>query len=369
MRLKCCTIALAMCAAQWLMADTHKVIVGYVFPEDRLLVDREIAAEKLTHINYAFANLQDGVMVEGFANDAANFAVLHGLKARNPNLKILVSVGGWSWSGNFSDMALTRESRKRFIDSALAFLEKYRLDGLDIDWEYPGQRGMHNKNRPEDKENSTALLAELRSVFGKRYLLTMAVEASEEWLEHTEMNKAQIYLDFLNLMAYDQFGADSDAITGHHAPLFTSPENPKHNSAATSVEQFLAAGVPARKIVLGVPFYGKAWGNVASTGHGLYQPGHPTKARLDTSFGAIRENLENKSGFVREWDDVSKAPYLYNADRKIFITYEDEQSLRAKAEFVKAKGLAGVMFWEYSQDPNQVLLDVVNKEFSNQARP
>jgi chitinase len=346
--------------------SAEKVVIGYVFARDQALVGSEIAAEKLTHINYAFANIKDGEMVEGFAADAANFAVLKGLKTRNPRLKVLVSVGGWTWSGNFSDMALTRKSRKRFIASAVAFLKRYELDGLDIDWEYPGQKGLNNTYRPEDRENSTALLAELRAAFdkaGKRYLLTMATEASDEWLEHTEMGKAQVSLDFVNLMAYDQFGAEEDAITGHHAPLFTSPANPKGNSAATSIEHYIAAGVPARKLVLGVPFYGKAWGNVPATEHGLYQPGGRLQAKLDTSFGAISGELENQKGFARQWDDVSKAAYLYNADRKIFITYEDERSVREKARFVMDRGLGGIMFWEYSEDPENKLLDAINGEF------
>ncbi len=353
----------------------EKVVIGYVFAENKPLVGGEIAAEKMTHINYAFANIKDGRMVEGFKDDAANFRVLTGLKARNPRLKVLVSVGGWTWSGNFSDMALTRASRKRFIDSAVGFLSRYELDGLDIGWEYPGQKGLNNTYRPEDRENSTALLAELRTALdtagkkaGKRYLLTMATEASDEWLEHTEMAKAQGSLDFVNLMAYDQFGADEDAITGHHAPLFTSPANPKGNSAATSIEHFVAAGVPPGKLVLGVPFYGKAWGNVPATEHGLYQPGGPLKGKLDTSFDAIKRDLENKNGFARQWDDVSKASYLYNADRKIFITYEDERSVREKARFVMDRGLGGIMFWEYSEDPENQLLDAINGELRATSR-
>jgi chitinase len=191
----------------------------------------------------------------------------------------------------------------------------------------------------------------------------MATEAGDEWLVHTEMAKAQAYLDFVNLMAYDQFGADSDAIAGHHAPLFTTPANPKHNSAATSISHYIAAGVPARKLVLGVPFYGKAWGQVGAAEHGLYQPGGPPSTRLETSFRAIHQELENKDGFVRVWDDIAKAPFLYNAERRIFITYEDEESVRAKARYVIDRGLGGIMFWEYSEDPDGLLLDAINSQF------
>lgn len=137
-------------------------VIAYVFVMDRALQASEIAAEKLTRINYAFANLKNGEMVEGFSHDAENFATLNSLKSRNPHLQLLVSVGGWTWSGGFSDMARTPETRRKFIASAVAFLEKYRLDGIDIDWEYPGLPGVGNPFRAEDRGNYTALLKELR---------------------------------------------------------------------------------------------------------------------------------------------------------------------------------------------------------------
>ncbi|WP_433982858.1 glycosyl hydrolase family 18 protein [Tunturiibacter empetritectus] len=119
----------------------------------------------MTRINYAFADLQNGKIVEGFAHDAENFAALNALKHANPSLTVLVSIGGWTWSGNFSDMSLTRQRRKIFIESAVQFIEKYELDGLDIDWEYPGMSGDNHRFRPEDKQNYTLLLKELRTRF------------------------------------------------------------------------------------------------------------------------------------------------------------------------------------------------------------
>jgi chitinase len=117
-------------------------IIGYVFPQQAVLNPSDIKAEELTRINYAFANLKGGRVVEGFSHDRENFAMLNGLKTRNPGLKILVSVGGWTWSGAFSDAALTKESRRTFVESAVAFVAKYNLDGFDIDWEYPGLSAM-----------------------------------------------------------------------------------------------------------------------------------------------------------------------------------------------------------------------------------
>ncbi len=367
-RRQLCFAALFVCGAVLAMGQPpEKAVIGYIFSNNRPLVARDIAAEKLTHINYAFANIKDGLMVAGSDGDSENYRILNSLKERNAKLKILVSVGGWTWSGGFSDMALTPQSRKRFIDSAVAFLGRHRLDGLDVDWEYPGQKGLNNTNRLEDKENCTAFLAEARAALdkagkaaGKRYLLTMATGTNDSWIEHTEMNKVQASLDFVNLMTYDMAG-DWDPVTAHHSPLFTNPASPKGQSCARSVDLFIAAGVPASKIVLGAPFYGKAWGEVPPEGNGLHQPGKPVSEKLPTNFRELRANLEGKDGFVRYWDDISKAPFLYNAERRIFISYEDEQSIGLKGSYVKERGLAGIMFWEYNGDSEGKLLDAINR--------
>jgi chitinase len=362
------SFALLVCGAGLALGQpAEKAIIGYIYSPNRALVPGDVAAEKLTHINYAFANIKDGLMVEGYEGDPENYRILNSLKERNPKLKILVSVGGWSWSGGFSDMALTAQSRKRFIDSAMAFLERHKLDGLDVDWEYPGQKGLNNTHRPEDKENCTALMAEARAALdkagkaaGKRYLLTMATGANDSWIEHTEMDKMQGSLDFVNIMTYDMAG-DWDPATAHHAPLFTNPASPKKHSCASSVDRFLAAGVPASKIVLGAPFYGKAWGEVPPTDNGLHQPGKKVTVRLRANFRNIKADLEGKDGFVRYWDDTSKAPFLYNAEKRIFISYEDEQSIGLKGTYVKERGLAGMMFWEYSGDSDGKLLDAIRR--------
>jgi chitinase len=203
-------------------------IIAYVFPRGRILGPNEVAARKLTRINYAFANITDGKVVEGSAHDRENFAILKGLKQQNTDLKVLVSVGGWTWSKNFSDIALTKKSRNVFIDSAVDFVTKYDLDGLDIDWEYPGLKGDDNKFRPVDKENYTLLLKELRLRFNRegtrlhRHLYTsIATGSGKNFLEHTEMAKVQRYVDSINLMTYDMYGGDKN--TGHHSPLYENP--------------------------------------------------------------------------------------------------------------------------------------------------
>jgi GH18 family chitinase len=345
------------------------VIIAYVFPEEQRIDPAEIAADQLTHINYAFANVQDGRVVEGFARDAENLRVLTGLRRAHPRLKILVSVGGWTWSGGFSDAALTPESRKRFVDSALEFVVGHDLDGFDVDWEYPGLPGYGNVHRPEDKQGFTALMAELRAALdakgaerGRRYLLTFAAGAFSDFLAHVEMDKLQASVDFVNLMSYDFREAEGGGEAGHHANLYANPLDPRGSSGERAVREFLAAGVPPRKLVLGVPFYGRAWGEVRPEGDGLYQPAGPVAERLETSYASLAAQLVDRAGFARRWDPRAQAPFLWNAERRIFISYEDPESLRAKSRYILDQGLAGAMFWQYYSDSSGTLLGTLARE-------
>ncbi len=341
------------------------VIVAYVFPRDSLLRDGEIAALKLTRINYAFANIKDGRIVNGFAHDDQNLASLVALKQTNPTLTVLVSVGGWLWSGAFSDMSQTRQSRAIFISSVVEFVGRNHLDGLDIDWEYPGLPGAESHFRVEDKQNYTLLLKELRKRFNqlekelhRRLYVTIATGASSEFLAHTEMNKVKKFVDTVNLMAYDYYEPDSDAITGHHAPLYTNPADPKKISDDNSVQEYEMAGVPAAKIVLGVPFYGHSWGQVPETNHGLFQPGK----EIPHSYAPTGDGQEAmiKNGFIRYWDPIAAAPYLYNAEKQIFVSLDDPESLALKCKYVLTHKLRGIMFWDYESDSTGALLNAVN---------
>jgi len=359
----CCRTAFT--AAHAPAAPPAPVVVAYVFPQDSLIQPRDIAANKITRVNYAFANIHDGRIVNGFANDGQNLAALVALKQQNPGLTVLVSVGGWLWSGGFSDMAMTPSSRAIFIASVAEFITRHKVDGLDVDWEYPGMSGSTNHFRPEDKQNYTLLLKELRSRFDelqktlhRPLYLTIATGASTDFLAHTEMAKVQLYVDTVNLMAYDYYESDSDSVTGHHAPLYTNPADPKKISADNSVRQYEQAGVAAAKIVLGVPFYGRIWGQVPAANHGLYQPGKPIPNARALYGNSPSEMLEN--GFVRYWDMQAQAPYLYNADKKVFVSYEDAESIIMKGQFVLDHNLRGIMFWDYESDTTEVLLNAIN---------
>lgn len=341
-------------------------VTGYVFTREAVLAPGQVDPKRLTRINYAFANIQNGRMVLGSPADAQNFALLAAMRNTNPELNVLVSVGGWLWSTNFSDMALTPESREVFEDSVLRFLTQYDLDGLDIDWEYPGMPGAGHPFRPQDKQNFTALLKELREQFdaaarrsGKRLYLTVAMGASDDVIANTEMHKVQRYVDSVNLMNYDYYEPGSESITGNHAPLFTDPADPRAVSADASVRAYEKAGVPAEKILLGVPFYGHEWGSVPERNHGLFQTGKAIPGAF-LPFSTIDGQIG--PGFTRYWDSASSVPYLYNADKKIFVSYEDPESLKAKCKYVRDHKLGGIMFWEYSSDPSGKLLTTIDNE-------
>jgi len=353
----------------------QRAIIGYVFAQERLLGPEEIDAARLTHVNYAFANVKGGRLVEGFGHDAENLRVLTGLRATSPRLRILVSVGGWAWSKGFSDAALTPESRRRFCESAIEYLRRHDLDGLDVDWEYPGLPGDGNPHRPEDRASFTSLMRDLRAHLdraaagtGRRYLLTFAAGAFPDYLSHTAMDEVQAVVDYVNLMTYDFRVPGAEPEAGHNANLVTHPSDRNGLSAERAVHDFLAAGVPAEKLVVGVPFYGRAW----QVGHGdygpLYQPGKAAPGFAHASYSVLRD-LPGQPGWLRLWDDAAQAAWLWNPERRIFVSYEDPRSLRLKCRLVRERGLGGVMFWEYSDDAGGELLRTLYDELVAGAPP
>ena len=326
-----------------------------------------ISAKKLTHINFAFARIDgNGRVVFEHPQFAPALKSLLALKRQNSRLRVLVSVGGWEADG-FSDAALTEESRNTFAESAVAFLRQHRADGIDLDWEYPGQGVAGIKFRAEDKQNFTRLLQTMRARLDAasdadgrggrdRYLLTIA-SADREYFEYTEMEKLHVFLDWLNIMSYDFFNSLTRT-TGHHAGLYASAlAAPGDRNADASVRQHLAAGIPPDKLVLGVAFYGRGFAGVQPANNGLHQPYERYEG--DHPYSQLAEKLIGSQGFVRYWDERAQAPFLWNAESELFITYDDPQSIRAKAAYARQHRLGGMMFWELSQDRNDELLDAL----------
>lgn len=350
-----------------IVEQNEKVIIAYV-PGFRGELDIEIDPYKITHLNYAFVNVQDSIAVlTNLATDSINFRKLNTLKLVNPDLKILISLGGWSWSDQFSDAVLTGSSRKKFAESCSALVEKYDLDGVDIDWEYPGLRGEDNIFRPEDKQNFTLMFAAIREALdqlkiksGKEYLLTSAVAGFDAFLDHTEMAEAAKYQDYINVMCYDYFTGGPKA--GHHSNLFPPADYDEDRSAQKDIDNFLKAGVPPEKIVFGLPFYGRSWIVKDTTDHGINQP--VEQVMRGGGFTFLKDSLIEKRGFIRYWDEQAKSPYLFNHNLSQLVVYDDEESIAWKCRYVFENRLAGVMFWQYASDPKEYLLDVINQNLN-----
>ncbi|MBS1486778.1 MAG: glycoside hydrolase family 18 protein [Bacteroidetes bacterium] len=345
------------------------VIIGYVGAYDGNLIEvSQIDAKKLSHINYAFVDVKDNqAWLHNEKTDTVNFRMLNGLKKINPDLKILISIGGWTWSKHFSDAVLTDASAQKFAQSAADIVSKYNLDGVDIDWEYPGMIGDSNVYRPQDRANYTNMFKNIREKLdvlakktGKKYLVTTAIGGSREFLQHTQMEEAQKHLDYINLMAYD-FDGTYDNMAAHHSNLLSPANMPYIYSSDVCIQNLKKVGVDLSKVVMGIGFYGKGKIVAGTDNNGLYQI--PVRPMFGGGYTFLKDSLVNRKGFVRHWDDASQAPYLFNAEKKIFITYDDEQSVKLKCDYIKKYKLAGAMFWEYFSDSKFYLLKVLNTEF------
>lgn len=365
----CLVLLITACTTSTIPQKEKSLIIGYVGGFNRNIVETSmIDPHKLTHINYAFVDVKDNrAWLTNEETDTVNFRLLNELKKVNPDLKILISVGGWTWSKNFSDAVLSDTSCRNFAQSSVDIVLKYDLDGVDIDWEYPGMIGDGNVYRPEDRENYTRLFKDLREILdemsaqtGKEYLVTTAIGGSREFLQHTQLEIAQNYLDYIMLMAYD-FDGTYDNMSSHHSNLYSPPNMPWIYSGDVCIKNMLAVGVDPSKIVLGIGFYGKGKVVNSTENNGLYQIPVPVRRWLGGGYTYLKDSLVNRQGYVRHWDDVSKAPYLFNAEEKVFITYDDEESTRLKCNYILDNNLAGIMFWEYFSDRKHYLLDVINE--------
>lgn len=340
--------------------DSYRII-GYVADGPALPT---ISANKLDVINFAFAQVNPAHEVFLPQETAArSLDGLVALRKVNPELKVLLSIGGWG-AGNFSEAALTDTARARFADTAVELIRQHDLDGVDIDWEYPAHPGPGISHRPEDKQNFTRLLTVVREKLdvlsaangGRPYLLTIAA-ADGEAAKGLEIAKIARILDWINLMTYDFYGSLTPT-TGHHASLYRSSTAASDSrNTQKAVDEFIKAGAPPRKINIGLAFYGRTFGDVAVEQHGLHQ-------RFGSDGGFIswqeiaRDHL-GKPGVVRYWDEEAQAAWLWNEKQRRLISYDDPQALQAKARFVRQRGLGGVMYWEHAQDPDEQLLDVV----------
>jgi chitinase len=383
-------------------------------------VVKQIPANDLNDIDYAFATVtatgqcaltdpwsdyQAPTPAESAVNGVAdswsdpllgNFRQLQELKALHPGLRVEMSIGGWTGSQYFSDAAATPASRRAFVASCLDLIIDGDLpglapgaaagvfDGINIDWEYPGTdpgNGAHFS--PADRANATALLREFRrqlDATGHHYLLTVDipggnVHSTGSW----DLRQVAQTVDWIDLMAFDYHGS-WDPLTDFNSPFGFDPLEPPVGggaiqwtwSTAGSVAYFLANGVPAGKLVVGVPFYGKEYVGVGPARSGLYQPHGPAPSNdsptyhdlVDTGLAdanlvpigptAVSRNGYGVNGFTRHVDLLAGAPWVYNPtlDGGTFISFVDPTAVLERIALVRALGLRGAFAWEISNDDN-----------------
>ena len=355
--------------------DSDFAVMAYYTPRRDIPPD-QLPLDRLTHIIYSFARVREGEMrVHPRAGDIIRELVAQ--RQRYPELKVMVACGGWGADG-FSDMAVSEESRKKFAVSAVNLIREYELDGIDMDWEYPGIDNGVIKYRPEDTQRFTLVMKSLREHMDElnpALLLTFAAAGWKEYYKHIETLEVMGYADFINIMTYDQVGGHS-TYTAHHTPLgriekedlkgypifeFIDPQNKETKDARYDidpgstekiVDYVIDLGVDPGKILIGAAFYGRSWKGVGPEKNGLYQP----NVEIDIgwcSYSRIREHYENKNGFKRYWDDVAKAPYLYSSQDSIFMSYDDTLSVKLKTHYAYDRGLGGIMFWQLSDDTRE----------------
>ncbi len=384
----------------------HYAEDGVPFPISAITPEK---AAMLTHINYSFQNLDAAgqcALEPGTdpAKAAAVFSRLNQLKRHNRDLRILFSLGGWAYTNDdsptaarYREAASSAAKRRQMAASCIRFMKRYGFDGIDIDWEYP---------RQQDAGNFVALLTEIRqqlNVENRRrrlkYQLTIAGAGGAFNLARYYLQLPQIaaQVDYINLMSYDLNGAWQKQ-TDHNAHLFgdsrealydnplrdlpfrpaLTPAELQHRfpspfalTVDAAVQQYLQAGVPAAKLVLGLPFYGRAYFEVGSANQGLYQ-GFVTPAGDDyhgdagllygctacaqrgdprtPGYDDIQKLLSADLGYQRYFSSDSKVPWLYHPGKQIFVSYDDPESFRYKLKYLKQQGLAGAMFWHLGQD-------------------
>lgn len=386
-------------------AEEGNIVLGYYAswapPEN-------LDPNKVTHMNYSFAdvcwegehgNPNNEEIEEGepktwpcedlngdIQDDIANGTIvlydsetdleeldkLAKMKEENPDLKTLVSVGGWTLSNNLSLIANDEDAREAFAQSAVEFVKEFDMDGLDLDWEYPNQEG-HPGNHlgPEDTKNHTKLLQAVRDAFdketaetGKEYLVTIAGAQTWTYADNNELAKIAEIVDYLAIMTYDTNGTWSGT-TGHNAPLYDDPLEEEirgwlSGSASMGANVYQSSGVPTNKILIGLPFYGQAWGGCNEDADGAFNKSTGAYQECGAAWEAepsvestdynYIKSIVNKDGYDYYFDNLAKVPYLYNEDKGEFISYDNVESLGYKVNFIKDEGLAGAMIWDLATD-------------------
>ncbi|MDX6184003.1 glycoside hydrolase family 18 protein [Flavobacterium sp. Fl-77] len=322
-------------------------IIAYYTGDDKLIDDYEVS--QIDQIIFSFCHLKEGKLNVDSAKDSTTIQHLVALKAKNPQLKIVLSLGGWGGCEPCSAAFSTAEGRFTFAKSVKQVSDYFKVDGLDLDWEYPTIEGLPGHlYQAVDKTNFTELIKILRSTLGKKYELSFAAGGFQKYLdESVEWKKIMPLVNRVNIMSYDLVNGYSK-VTGHHTPLFST--NTKEESVDKAVSYLLKLGIPSEKLVIGGAFYTRTWKNVANINNGLYQAGEHVEG---VNYKNFATTYTESNGWKYFWDDKAKAPYWYNESTKTFATGDDIRSVKAKTEYAKTKKLGGIMFWELTLDVTQ----------------
>ncbi len=319
-------------------------VIAY-YAGDEKSID-EFNLDGVDQIIYSFLHLKGNKLAIDNQVDSLTLLNVVNQKKKYPKLKVLVSLGGWGGCKTCSDAFSTEEGRVEFAISTANIIELFNADGIDLDWEYPGISGFPGHDyKPEDKENFTDLVVQLRKYMKKGDVLSFAAGASTRFFENSvEWDKVMPLVDNVNLMTYDFYGSGSSK-TGHHTAL--SSNEFQDRSAESSIEALINLGVNPKQIFIGGAFYIKTFKNVENINNGLNQNAEWNRSYSQINFEDVRSN------FSFYWDSLAKAPYAYDSINKIFATFDDHKSIKLKSQYALDNNLGGIMFWQLMNDKKQ----------------
>lgn len=336
--------------------EREMAVIAYYSGNSKAIDNFQV--KKLTHIIYSFCHLKGNRLNVDNAGDSATIKKLVSLKSINPKLKVLLSLGGWGGCEFCSPVFATETGRDEFAKSVKEINDHFGTDGIDLDWEYPAIEGFPgHKYHSSDRGNFTALVKSLRNILGDQHEISFAAGGFNDFLKRSiDWKEVMSVVNYVNLMSYDLVNGFSTT-TGHHTPLYSTASQVE--SADNAIRYLTSVGVPAGKIVIGSAFYARTWERVPANNNGLYQPG---KFKSFIPYRQFDQRLSTDSGFIFYRDTISKAPYAYNVAKRTFATFDDKLSIRSKTQYVKDKGLHGIMFWELTLDNySDGLLDEIDK--------